>query len=140
MHNREVTASGEVATQERARPATVAWWAVVVVYCWIAGGFESFTWQASVAVLVPGLTIFALGISRPPDQRPVPRRIGRRGAAYWAVPLLSFCVLEIVDDLLGSTYEHPTLSILMDPVFDAHVWRSIGYLLWIVVGWALVKR
>ncbi|HEY9392227.1 MAG TPA: hypothetical protein VIR27_20945 [Mycobacteriales bacterium] len=133
------TGEGTVSSP-RARRGVVSAWVAVILYCWLAGGFGSFTWQSTVAVLVPGLTVFALGVARPPDRRPRPVPVGATGAAAWSVPLLTFCVLEIVDDLLGSTYAHPTLSVLMDPVLDGHVWRSMAYFVWIVTGWALVKR
>ncbi|HEY9473447.1 MAG TPA: hypothetical protein VIS06_06275 [Mycobacteriales bacterium] len=140
MHNHLVTTGEGTVSSPRARRGVVWAWVVVVLYCWLAGGFGSFSWQSTAAVLVPGLTIFALGVARPPDRRPRPVPIGVTGAVAWSVPLLSFCVLEIVDDLLGSTPAHPTLSVLMDPVLDVHVWRSMAYFAWIVVGWALVKR
>lgn len=140
VHNQGVTTGDETIIPARARRGVAAAWVVVILYCWLAGGFASFTWQSTAAVLIPGLTIFALGVGRPPDRRPRPAPIGNVGAVAWAVPLLTFCVLEIVDDLLGSTPAHPTLSVLMDPVLDGHVWRSMGYFVWIVVGWALVKR
>jgi hypothetical protein len=135
-----VVAGEGVVTRGRARPLTVAAWAGVIVYCWFAGRFASFTWQSTMAVLVPGLTIFTLAIGRSPRRRPAPQAVGTQGVVAWAVPLLSFCVMEIGNDLLGSTYAHPTLSILLDPVLDVHVWRSAGYFVWIWVGWALVKR
>lgn len=140
MHNQRVTTGEETVIRTRARRGVTAGWLVVVVYCWLAGSVGSFTWQSTTLVLIPGLIIFALGVARPPDRRPRPVSIGPVGVVAWAVPLLSFCVLEIVDDLLGSTHAHPTFSILMDPVLDIHVWRSMGYFVWIAVGWALVKR
>ncbi|HEX5495861.1 MAG TPA: hypothetical protein VFX70_14920 [Mycobacteriales bacterium] len=140
MHNQGVTTGEQTITTARSRRGVTAAWFGVVVYCWLAGGFDSFTWQSTAAVLIPGMIIFALGVARPPDRRPRPVPIGTAGAVAWSVPLLTFCVLEIVDDLLGSTRAHPTLSILMDPVLNIHVWRSMGYFVWIVVGWALVKR
>lgn len=140
VHNQGVTTGEDTITTARARRGGTAAWLVVVLYCWLAGTFASFTWQSTAAVLIPGITIFALGIARPPDRRPRPAPIGITGAVAWSIPLLTFCVLEIVDDLLGSTHAHPTLSILMDPVLNVHVWRSMGYFVWIIVGWALVKR
>lgn len=112
----------------------------MVFYCWFAGRFASFTWQSTATVLVPGLAIYTLGIARSPQRRPAPQPIATPGVVAWGVPLLAFCVMEIGNDLLGSTYDHPTLSILLDPVLDVHVWRSAGYFVWISVGWALVKR
>jgi hypothetical protein len=58
----------------------------------------------------------------------------------WSVPLLGFSALEIVNDTLGSTWEHPTLSVLADPVLAGHPGRSAALLAWLAAGVALVRR
>lgn len=134
-----VVAQPRTTTTTRTRPGNVIAWVGIAVYCWIVGSFRSFTWQSDLAVLGPSIVIFGLGLARPPSRRPIPIRIPRRGAVAWGVPLAVFCVLEIVNDLYGSTYNHPTLSIMLDPVFDGHFWRSTGIFVWITSGWALAR-
>jgi hypothetical protein len=124
--------------RSRAVPTAVA--ACVVGYAAVAGGYPSFSLGAAVAVLLPGLAllgyVLVAGPRRPP--RPV-RRSTRRGAVLWAVPVLSFSALEIVNDTLGSTHEHPTLSVLADPLLASHPGRSVAMAAWLAAGLAVVR-
>jgi hypothetical protein len=45
-----------------------------------------------------------------------------------------------VNDLLGSTWAHPTLSVLADPLLAGHPGRSAAMLAWLAAGLALVRR
>jgi hypothetical protein len=45
-----------------------------------------------------------------------------------------------VNDELGSTHAHPTLSVLADPVLAQHAGRSVAMGLWLAAGLALVRR
>jgi len=127
------------------RPPRRSWRLAVagaaVGYAWLAGAYPSFSWQSSAAVLAPGLLLLgyagATGPRRP--LRPA-RRLGRRAGLVWSVPLLGFSALEIVNDTLGSTWEHPTLSVLADPVLAGHPGRSAALLAWLAAGVALVRR
>jgi hypothetical protein len=123
----------------RTRAGELAAWSGVAGYSWVAGRYPSFTWQATVAVLLPGIAVFVAGVLAP-SRLPEPRRVGRRAGVIWSIPVGAFCLLEIVDDMLGSTYEHPTLSSLMDPVLQVHAFRSIAIFCWLAAGWQLVKR
>jgi hypothetical protein len=112
-----------------------------IAYAWIAGAYPSFSWQSSAAVLAPGLLLLGYAAVTGPRRplRPA-RRLDRRAVAVWSVPLLSFCALEIVNDLLGSTWAHPTLSVLADPLLAGHPGRSAAMLAWLAAGLALVRR
>ncbi|HYT10464.1 MAG TPA: hypothetical protein VEL73_07360 [Mycobacteriales bacterium] len=122
-------------------PGAVAGCLVALAYAWVAGGYPSFSWPAALAVLVPGIGVLAYGVVTA-ARRPQPpvRPLTRRGVVAWSVPVLAFSALEIVNDKLGSTWEHPTLSVLLDPVLADHLGRSLGLLAWLAAGLALARR
>jgi hypothetical protein len=110
----------------------------------LAGGrLPSFSRAATGYVLVTGAALIWLGHHH--------RRLAARlayspprslalSAAWWLLPVLVFVPVEAVDYLLGSTHEHPTVSMLLDPVLAADLPRSAIYLGWLTAFWALVRR
>ena len=80
------------------------------------------------------------GVDQDRSRIPAPPRPSWAGIGAWAVPILGFSALEIVNDRLGSTYQHPTLSVLMDPVLDSPVNRTAAVAVWLLGGWELVRR
>ncbi len=135
-----VPAREESVSRVRSRPVELVFWGLAALYAWVVAAYPSFSWQANAAVLVPGVGLFAYGIVAPPVRLPAPRRISRKAAVVWSVPVLAFCTLEVVNDVLGSTYANPTLSILLDGIFDDRVPRAAGIFLWLAAGWQLVRR
>jgi len=124
----------------RSRLRGLTGWAGVAVYAWVGAGFPSLTWQATVAVLLPGAAVLLRGTVGPPPERPPAPHVGRRAVLVWSVPFGAFCLLEIVNDLLGSTWEHPTLSVLLDPALARHDVRAAALFSWLAAGWWLVRR
>jgi hypothetical protein len=81
----------------------------------------------------------AAGPDLDPPSVAVPGR--RRGAvAWWLVPALLVVAVEAVDLSLGSTYPHPTVSVLMDPPLEHHLVRAAAYLGWLAVFVGLARR
>lgn len=104
-------------------------------------GFQgSFTWQSYVGISAISLVALWFGLVRRRPRLPAPRRLATRGIVAWSVPILAFSTLEIVDDALGSSTAHPTLSSLFDPIFEIPAARAIGVALWLFAGWQLVRR
>lgn len=111
----------------------------LVLLGWVGSRFGSFTVGSAVFVLSCGaaLTISAFARNR---HRPVPAIRVRPVALAWSVPVLAFATLETVNLRLGSTYEHPTVSILMDGPLEHRPIRWVAIVLWLAVGWALTRR
>jgi hypothetical protein len=71
--------------------------------------------------------------------------VSRRGLLIWGVALLMLGLWEL-NALLGqptlaeSSYESPTISYMLDPVFATYVGRVAGLLLWAAAGRALIRR
>src|SRR6266487_2092914 len=72
------------------RVAQAAAWSGAASYAWVAAGFASFSWQATVAVLLAGAAVIALGLRSPAPRPPAPAQIGRAAVLVWSVPVLAF--------------------------------------------------
>lgn len=110
---------------------------------WLAGGFASFTWQATASVVVGGAAVLVLGraAGRPGDGGPPDARGGRpRGTSAWTVWALAFLCWWGTAFLTGSRPSHPTLSLVMDPVLEVRPLKAAAFLVWLVAGWWLVRR
>jgi hypothetical protein len=104
-------------------------------------GFQgSFTWPSYVGVTAASLLVLWLGLRTGTRRLPSPRRLRRRAILAWSGPILAFSALEITDDALGSNAAHPTLSSLLDPVFEVPALRAVGVALWLFAGWQLAHR
>ena len=101
---------------------------------------------ALVAVVVPvaGATVWTL--ARPPRPRPrPPRRALRRTAIAWASLVVLAGTWELVAWLRQPAYnvasaQHPTISVLLDPVTAAQPGRVLAWAGWLAAGWWLVRR
>lgn len=112
---------------------------VFVLISAVAGLFPSFSLTANLLVLAVGGTMCWLGWTGRVHKRRTPGRLSA-GAAWWLVPALLLSAVELVNFGLGSTYVHPTLSKLTDPLLDAYLPRSVGYFGWLCAFWGLIRR
>ncbi|MGQ4619777.1 hypothetical protein [Nocardia sp. R7R-8] len=103
-----------------------------------------FTWQATAMVVVAAVAAtvlaFRVRIERPP-------RTARltRGLAVWSALLVAASLWEVYallrqPALNRPSYEHPTLSTLLDPALEQWPLRFAGWLVWLAAGWLLVSR
>jgi hypothetical protein len=104
----------------------------------VAALFPAFSVGANVLVLACGGALFWLGISAR-----LSRGGSRRGhsvrAGWWLLPALVLAVVELADLALGSTYDHPTLSGLADPLLEGYPARAAAYFGWLTAYWGLVR-
>ncbi len=105
----------------------------------LGGLFPSFSLTANLYVLLLGSVLMVAGFSSRLSRRAAPEALAS-GIVWWLVPLLVFAATELSSFLMGSTYAHPTLSILLDPVLDGYLMRSVAYFGWLTVFWGLVRR
>jgi hypothetical protein len=80
----------------------------------------------------------------PTDPPPTGPRL-RRTAAAWAVLVVLGGAWELASWLRQPAYdvaspEHPTLSLLLDPVTGGGPGRFAAWCGWLYVGWRLVRR
>ena len=113
-------------------------------YAAVAGGLDPFSWPAMVAVAAPGLVgvMNAWRTSSRPSAEAVPIQVG--GAAWVAVlvvlALWELGALLLQPSLTTGSPLHPTISVLLDPAFGSHLGRSVGFAVWLALGWLLVHR
>ena len=67
------------------------------------------------------------------------------GAALWGGVLLAGGLWELGSlaqqpGLDVTSYAHPTISALTDPVLASHPGRSLALAVWLLIGWYLVRR
>jgi len=133
-----------------ARPSLPGWVvaAGVVVSAALIGLTPEFGWVAGALVTAAGLAAVA-----PTWGRRVPGfavdQAGRRGirtaAIVWAALAIALCLWELLSFFLGlpsarADWEHPALSDLVKPAIDAPLARAALFALWVLAGWAFVRR
>jgi hypothetical protein len=87
----------------------------------------------------------AVGWRGPLRRRPDPGPLPSRGATLWAGVLVAGGLWELLSllkqpDLTTTSYAHPTISALTDPLLGSHTGRSVALAVWLAVGWFLAGR
>lgn len=107
-------------------------------YAWLATDLRPFTLPLAAAVFLGGLVAAVLGANLLPAlvSRPGwPRRLD-----VWAALGAALALWELGAFLQHPRAEHPTLSSLTDTLFQSHVARALGLLLWLGAGTRLARR
>ncbi len=125
------------APRQWARPLVLV--PVFVLVSLVGALFPSFSIGAYGLVLAAGGTLFWLGLSERLPRRGSPVRLAAR-AGWWLLPALMLVFIELVNFALGSTYAHPTLSLLADPLLQGYPARAAAYFGWLMAYWGLVRR
>lgn len=117
--------------------------AIAILYGAVFGGFERYSWPATLAVIAPGVVGLLIAWNDDPGSETA--AISRKGTVAWASVFVALGIWELTNLLLQpslqeGSYAHPTLSTLMDPILSAHVGRSVTLVLWLVIGGYLVRR
>lgn len=111
-----------------------------LLYGLVVGQWDISSAARIVAIVVPGLVVMTLAlVAVESAYQPV-----RRGWWAWALAGLLTCVWELVAFLqqespAQGSYDHPTLSVILDPVFAARVPRSLLLAAWLAVGLMLAR-
>jgi hypothetical protein len=114
------------------------WDALIVGCALLAALARPLTTSAVLAVAVPGVLLLALRVRRP-VARPV--EVGMRGGTVaWSALAAGVAAWWLVAFTWGNDANHPTLSLLLDPVFDTYPGRLAGWLAWLCAGRWLVTR
>ncbi len=114
-------------------------------YAVIVGSFIRYSWPATVGVIGLGATVVALGWRGPLRRRPDTGPLPLPGAVLWGAVLVAGGLWELVSlllqpDLTTSSYAHPTISALTDPLLGSHAGRSVALGIWLAIGWFLAGR
>jgi len=138
--------AGQQLRKPAARPRTSLYVVGIMIgYAVVVGEFTRYSWPASIAVAIPAVGAVAYAWRTSPPKRPEAEQVGVFGAIVWASVFIALGVWELAALLLQPTliiesYDHPTISAVMDPILVSHAARSVFLLLWLAVGWYLVDR
>jgi hypothetical protein len=124
-----------------ARPARNAVIGVgLISYAWILAGTAPFSMRALIGVLLPGAVLGTIAYGRPPERIPPPESVDLTGFSYWiiCVALLFEWEASAVRDT--STSWHPSLTDLINPLIAPQPVKCAAIVVWLMAGWALVKR
>jgi hypothetical protein len=119
--------------------------AAVIMYAVVVGSFIRFSWPATVAVVGLGAGVIVIGWRGPVDRRPVPGPLPRLGTGLWGGTLVAGAMWELYSlsqqpSLDTTSWAHPTISALTDPLLASHPGRSLALGVWLLLGWYLVRR
>jgi hypothetical protein len=111
----------------------------------VVGGWAPASAPVVLAVAVPGLLILPLAL-RVGSPRPAGRS-DRPGQAkwLWAAALVVVCLWELFSFLSQpnaqtDSYDHPTLSAILNPLFASPAVRSVVLIAWLATGLWLARR
>lgn len=130
-------------------PYTTAWqltqakpWlaAVALMFATALGLTRGLTAPPQVMLAIFGWIMCAWLALRPMERRPAPQRLSLVGTLPWVVVILACAGLELYSFFRGSTYGHPTLSVITDPAFETFGVRVAFVVGWLGAGWHLVRR
>lgn len=119
--------------------------AAAVVYALTVGSFTRYSWPATAGVVSIGASVVVVGWGGPTRQRQIPAKFTRIGAFTWGTLFLGASLWELTALLMQpsietSSYAHPTISTLTDPLLASAPGRFIALLGWIALGAYLVER
>jgi hypothetical protein len=114
--------------------------AALAAYSWIAAGTAPFTRNALLIVVAPGLVLAAIAYGRPPERIPPPDRMDVAGFSYWAICIIALFEWEASAFRDDALWWHPSLTELIDPMLGARPVKAAAILVWLLSGWALVRR
>lgn len=117
-----------------------------VLYAAVASLSRPLTGAAAVAVAVPAaIVLIRAYCRRSPGPTSASSRQIRRTAVAWAVVIVLAGATELVALSRQPAYnvasrEHPTLSLLLDPVTEGWPLRFVAWCCWLYLGSAVTRR
>jgi hypothetical protein len=112
----------------------------LAAYSWAAASTAAFTTGALLIVLLPGAVIAVIAVWRPAARIPSPGRMDLTGFSYWAICVAALFEWEASAFKDNSASWHPALTDLINPLIAPHPLKSAAILIWLLAGWALVRR
>lgn len=107
----------------------------------LAGTFPSFSVESELAVVSAWLVVIGVALAGRVERRPAPGRIPPVGWVAWLIPAAAFVALELINSLgFDSAPEHPTWSLLFDPILEWPPARMVAIFCWLLAGWELIRR
>ncbi len=126
-------------------------------YSWWASGTRTFTWQAEILTALPlvavavGALLTDAGRTRRRDilvptgvrgrhgPEPSDDRLHRPSVAAWAAIAAVVVLWELATYASSPRSAHPTLSSILDELTGGHFGKAVVFILWLGLGWYLVR-
>ncbi|MGV1034654.1 MAG: hypothetical protein ACOYBP_05460 [Microbacteriaceae bacterium] len=101
------------------------------------------SWIDFVVVVAIGVTVLLVAWAPQSQPRPVAHAPLVRSAAAWSIIAISLCLVEAIAFILSVTMPQgsagfPTISVLLDPVLQNGVGRTIAVAVWLAAGLGLL--
>ena len=112
----------------------------LAVYAWVVAATVPFSRGALIGVLIPGAVLGTIALVRPPERIPPPEELDMTGMSYWVICLAVFLEWEASAWRDNSWPWHPSFTNLIGPLMEPHLLKSAVILVWLLAGWALVRR
>lgn len=109
-------------------------------YAWVDATAAPFSMRALVGVLIPGAVLAGIASRWQPRRIAPPERLDVAGMSYWAICITMLFEWEASAFRDNSWPWHPSLTNLINPLLAAHPLKSAAIVVWMLIGWALVKR
>lgn len=114
-------------------------------YAVLVGSFSRYSWPATAGVIGVGVLAVTVAWPGPVRGRPVRERLPFPGTALWGGLLVAGGLWELTallqqPSLTVTSYAHPTISALTDPLLGSHPGRTVALAIWLVIGWLLIER
>jgi hypothetical protein len=120
-----------------ARNAIVA--AGMIGYAWLLAGSAPFSTRALLGVLLPGAALGVIAFARPPERIPPPDSVDVAGFSYWIICIAVLFEWEASAVRTDRPW-HPALTDLINPLIAPHPIKTAAIVVWLLAGWALVRR
>jgi hypothetical protein len=119
--------------------------AAAIVYSLTVGSFDRYSWPATAGVVGVGASVVVVGWGGPVRRRAIPGKFSPSAIFVWASLLVTAGIWELIallgqPDIETSSYAHPTISTLTDPLLAHSLGRAVTLLAWLGLGFFLVER
>jgi hypothetical protein len=123
----------------RTRPGPVI--AAGIGLALLVGGFERYSWPATLVVWPLVAAAVVLGWPAGSGEVTRPAGFGALTWLCWAVLVALWELRSLLEQptLMTSSWAHPTISVLLDPVLATCAGRVVAVGGWLACGWFLVR-
>lgn len=115
-------------------------WGAALLFGLLISDARSLTLPATGLVILGGAGIWLAGKYSPPTSDPEAAPVTPFGIGVWAGLFAVLCLWELSAFVIGNNDDHPTLSMLADPVLSFGPTRAVCGVAWLACGWYLLAR
>jgi hypothetical protein len=115
-----------------------------IAFALVVGWFDRYSVVPSLTVAVVGAAAIGLSWHGPFRDEPL-EPVDTSGKTLWVLVAAAIGGWELTNlflqpSLTTDSWNHPTISVLADPVLGSRIWRSFFLFAWLRLGWGLLKR